>query len=139
MPAADSIGMTEPASHDAAAASRLKVFVSYSRTDTAFADELVTGLEYDGGFEVFLDRHSIHEGEEWRTRLGGLIAGADVVVFLLSKASAGSELCRWEADQAKALSKRIVPALIEDVDGDAVAPTLKALNYVRFDSGHSFM
>jgi len=117
---------------------RQKVFVSYSRTNIALADEICAGLAFDGGFEVFLDRHSIHEGEVWRERLAGLIAAADTVVFLLSKASAGSELCRWEVDQALGLSKRIVPALIEPVDGAAVPPALTALQYVRFDTG-SFM
>lgn len=117
---------------------RQKVFVSYSRTNIAIADEICAGLAFDGGFEVFLDRHSIHEGEVWRERLAGLIASADTVVFLLSKASAGSELCRWEVDQAQGLSKRIVPALIEQVDGATVPPALTALQYVRFDNG-SFM
>lgn len=142
MTAADDLTTTTPAPHASLAAAtilRQKVFISYSRTDSAFADELVAGLEYDGSFEVFLDRHSIHEGEAWRERLGGLIAAADVVVFLLSKASAASELCRWEADHAKSLSKRIVPALIEPVTGITVAPTLSALNYVRFDEDRSFM
>ena len=135
---AEDLATVAPAPHEAAML-RQKVFISYSRTNVAFADELVAGLEYDGSFEVFLDRHSILEGEAWRDRLSGLIASADVVVFLLSKASAGSELCRWEADHAKSLSKRIVPALIEPVEGVTVAPTLAALNYVRFDEGRSFM
>jgi hypothetical protein len=42
---------------------KLKVFISYSWAGLAFADELVAGLEYDGGFEVTIDRHSIVEGE----------------------------------------------------------------------------
>lgn len=121
------------------ASPRLNVFVSYSRTDTAFADEIVAGLEYDGGFNVFIDRHSIHEGEAWRDRLGGLIASADVIVFLLSKASAASDLCQWETEHAQGLSKRLIPVVIQNMDGVAAPPTLKALHYVRFDEGKSFM
>jgi hypothetical protein len=34
---------------------KLKVFISYTWARLAFADELVAGLEYEGGFEV----HSI--------------------------------------------------------------------------------
>ena len=59
----------------------LKVFISYSRADLSFADELAAGLAYDGRYEVAIDRHSIIEGEDWRLRLGALIAGADTVVF----------------------------------------------------------
>ena len=71
---------------------KLKVFVSYSRTDTAFVDELVDGLEYSG-FEATLDRHSIVEGEEWKKRLGALIADADTIVFVLSPDSVASQIC----------------------------------------------
>lgn len=139
MAAADGLRTVTTLEPGASHAPRLKVFVSYSRTDTTFADELVAGLDYDGGFEVFIDRHSIHEGEAWRERLSGLIASADIIVFLLSKASAKSELCRWEAEHAQGLSKRLVPVLIEAIDGEAAPTTLKALHYVRFDEGKSFM
>lgn len=43
---------------------QLKVFVSYSRTDSAFADEIEAGLEYDGDFDVLIDRHDIDGGED---------------------------------------------------------------------------
>ena len=67
---------------------KFKVFVSYSRADTRFADELVAGLQFDGGFDVTIDRHSIEKGEDWRARLGALIEAADTVVFVLSPTSA---------------------------------------------------
>jgi TIR domain/Caspase domain len=118
---------------------RLKVFVSYSRADVAFADELVAGLEFDGGFEVAIDRHSIDAGEEWSARLSNLIAAADTVVFLLSPNSAMSSACRREVDQATLLSKRILPVLIEAVPDGSAPEALSAINYVRFDGGRSFM
>jgi hypothetical protein len=47
----------------------LKVFISYSRRDSAeFADELVAGLEL-AGFAPFLDRYDIAPGEDWEARL----------------------------------------------------------------------
>jgi hypothetical protein len=60
---------------DAGAGEKLKVFISYSRTDSEFAEALVVGLEFEG-FEVTIDRHSIAAGEKWEERLGGLILGA---------------------------------------------------------------
>ena len=54
----------------------LKVFLSYSRDDAAFADELVSAMEW-AGYTVTIDRASIVEGEDWRRRLGALIADAD--------------------------------------------------------------
>jgi hypothetical protein len=111
----------------------LKVFISYSRTDIAFADELVAGLEYGGGFEVSIDRQAIHEGEDWKARLGALIAGADTVVFVLSPKSATSSVCKWEVEEAERLSKRILPVQAAPLDGAKPPAQLAALNYVRFD------
>jgi hypothetical protein len=65
-------------------AEKLKVFISYSRKDSAeFADELLAGLKV-AGFAPFLDRHDIAAGEDWEVRLGGLIEQADTVVFVVS-------------------------------------------------------
>ncbi len=111
---------------------KLKVFVSYSRADAAFADELLSGLEW-AGYAVTIDRASIVEGENWRLRLGALIADADTVVFLLSPDSARSQTCAWEVDEAARLSKRIIPVLVAPTGAVPVPPRLAALNYVRFD------
>lgn len=118
---------------------RLKVFISYSRADAAFADELVAGLEYGDRFTVTIDRHSIVEGEDWRRRIGALIADADTVVFVLSPDSVQSDICVWEVEEAHRLSKRILPVLAHSVGSLPVPPLLAALNYVRFDEGRSFM
>lgn len=120
---------------------KLKVFISYSRKDAqAFVDELAGGLEFQGGFEVSLDRHSIVEGEDWRKRLGALIADADTVVFIVSPGSVGSDICRWESEEADRLSKRILPVLwIAPQEGQQVPERLAALNYTRFDEGRSFI
>ena len=70
---------------------KLKVFISYSRRDsTEFADELVNGLEL-AGFAPYLDRHNVAPGEKWEVRLGGLIAQADTVIFVVSPESVKSE------------------------------------------------
>lgn len=118
---------------------KLKVFISYSRSDAPFADELAAGLEFAREFEISMDRHSIVEGEDWKKRLGALIADADTVVFLLSPDSAISATCRWEVDEAWRLSKRILPVLVRPIGGIAAPERLAALNYVRFDEGRSFM
>src|SRR5215831_12346528 len=90
---------------DVSAGEKLKVFISYSRKDSAaFADELVAGLEF-GGFAPFLDRHDIAAGEDWEARLGGLIAQSDTVVFVISPEAVKSEQCTWEVDRTIELSR----------------------------------
>jgi hypothetical protein len=114
-------------------AERLKVFISYSRTDARFASEVTAGLEYDGGFDVLIDRHSIHEGEEWKARLRTLLAEADTVVVILSPHWLSSLTCSWELEEAFQNSKRVVPVLAASLEGRAPPPRLAAINYVRFD------
>ena len=117
----------------------LKVFISYSRADMEFADEIVAGLEFDGEFETTIDRESIIEGEDWKKRLGALIANADTIVFILSPDSAASSVCAWEVSEAQRLSKRILPVLVRPLGEVPAPPALAALNYVRFDDNRSFM
>ena len=62
---------------------KLRVFISYSRDDLNFADQLDAALTACG-FECLIDRHGISGGEDWKRRLGNLISEADTVVFVLS-------------------------------------------------------
>ena len=83
---------------------KLRVFISYSRDDLSFADQLDAALTACG-FECLIDRHGISGGEDWKRRLGSLISEADTVVFVLSPSSARSEICDWEVEEATRLNK----------------------------------
>ena len=48
---------------------KLRVFVSYSRDDLEFADQLVLALKVANA-EPVIDRHGISGGENWQQRLG---------------------------------------------------------------------
>src|SRR5262245_52102729 len=112
-------------------AGKLAVFISYSRDDLAFADQLDATLRIIG-FDTALDRHGIHAGEKWEPRLGALIRNADTVVFVLTPNSAKSKICEWEVEEAGRLGKRIMPVVPGPL-GDAQAPRgLAALNYIFF-------
>ena len=95
---------------------KLNVFISYSRDDLAFADQLDASLQL-AGFETTIDRRGISGGEDWKTRLGALIRDADTVVFVLSPSSARSEICAWEVEEAVRLGKRIIPVLCRAARG----------------------
>ena len=113
----------------------LKVFVSNSRKDSSFANELLTGLQI-AGFEPFLDTHDIAPGEPWEARLGRLIESADTVVFVISQNSVASEHCQWEVEQTEKLGKRLLPVVWQPVEEGKVPERLKRLNYVYFDKEH---
>lgn len=110
---------------------KFRVFVSYSRDDLDFADQLVTALKLCG-FDPTIDRHGISGGEAWQQRLGALILEADTVVFVLSPSSARSEMCGWEVGEASRLGKRILPVLPRPLEGVAAPQKLQDLNYVFF-------
>jgi TIR domain len=123
--------------NEAGTGERLKVFISYSRKDSAeFADELVAGLEL-AGFAPFLDRHDIAAGEDWEARLGGLIAESDTVVFVISPEAVKSERCGWEVDKTIELSKRLLPVIFKPVPEPEIPEKLRRLQFVRFDTGRA--
>ena len=111
---------------------QLKVFISYSRKDEDFAQELLAGLELVG-FQPYLDKHDIAAGEDWEVRLGRLIETADTVVFIISPDAVTSERCAWEVDRTITLKKRLLPIVWRRVDETLVPLRLKQLNYIFFD------
>jgi hypothetical protein len=123
-------GPAAPASdpHDGAS-QRPKIFVSYSRRDTAFAASLVAHLE-TRAFHPFLDRTDIAPGEPWQDRLAGLIRVADTMVFVVSPDSARSTICEWEIAEAVRLGKRIIPLVCRPTDDAAIPPSLGRLNFI---------
>lgn len=128
---------TKPPPASPAGPEAAKVFISYSRRDAAFADELVEGLKACG-FEAYIDREDIAPGEAWETRLGGLIAEADTVVYVISPHSVSSEQCHWEVTETLRLSKRLLPVVWAPVPDAQMPKELARLNFVFFDGGKSF-
>jgi len=116
---------------DSADKGKLRVFISYSREDLDFADQLNLALDAYG-FECFIDRQGISGGEDWKRRLGNLISEADTVVFVLSPTSARSEICAWEVEEATRLNKRILPVNCQPLKGASPPVRLRDLNYIFF-------
>ncbi len=131
--------MTHSPDPQATSEQKIELFVSYARADTKFVDELVAGLDYDGGFSVAIDRTAIGKGDNWKNRLSELIAWNDTVVFVLTPNSARSRVCRWEMREAERMSKRIIPVLAADLGEIKPPKQISARNYVRFDGNRSFM
>jgi len=130
-PKPDDIAPQQASRSDSADRGKLRVFISYSRDDVEFANQLDAALNACG-FECVIDRHGISGGEDWKRRLGNLISGADTVVFVLSPTSARSEICAWEVEEATRLSKRILPVNCRPLEGASPPPRLRDLNYIFF-------
>jgi formylglycine-generating enzyme required for sulfatase activity len=116
---------------------KLKVFISHSRKDEDFAQDLLEGLEAVG-FEPYLDKQDIAAGKEREARLGRLIEAADTVVSVISPDSVASERCAWEVDHAVNLKKPLLPIVWRRVDEAQVPQPIKRPNYIFFDRPLSF-
>jgi len=128
-PKPDEIAPQQASRPDSPDRGKLRVFISYSRDDLYFADQLNAALDICG-FECFIDREGISGGEDWKRRLGNLIRDADTVVFVLSPTSARSEICAWEVEEAARLGKRILPVVCRQLKGASPPPRLRDLNYI---------
>ncbi len=113
---------------------RPKVFISYSRKDLGFAQMLVNALG-ERGFDAFLDKADIAPGEPWKERLGGLIAAADTVVFVISPDSVSSSVCAWEIEESARLGKRLIPVVTRRIPDADAPPALGRLNWVFLSEG----
>ena len=125
------VALQQASRPDSADKGKLHVFISYSRDDLDFADQLDAALTLYG-FECLIDRHGISGGEDWKRRLGNLISEADTVVFVLSPDSARSDICAWEVEEAARLNKRILPVICRPLEGANPPPRLRDLNYIFF-------
>ncbi|MBT0608672.1 toll/interleukin-1 receptor domain-containing protein [Aequorivita echinoideorum] len=91
-----------------------KIFISYSRRDTAYVSTLVEALRKQG-FEVWFDKN-IRTGTDWDDTIEEELKRADAVVLILSKTSVESENVKDEISYAIGLDKPVNPIKIEDCD-----------------------
>lgn len=115
----------------------LKVFVSYSRKDFAFAERIVSALE-ERGVAAKIDTRDLPTLEDWRRELLSFIREADAVVFIVSPNSISSPVCAWEVEQVTALNKRLAPIVLERVADDGIPEGIARINYLFFDPPNDF-
>jgi hypothetical protein len=122
-------GSTEP---DA-----LKIFISYSRRDTAIADQMVVALEA-ARFAVMIDRRDLPYGEKWQQELSDFIRASDTVIWLVSPASIASRWCNWELGEVQRLNKRLVPVVAALVKPDDLPGSLGQIHLLPAEGVFDF-
>src|SRR6516164_5135672 len=123
---------------DPGAGEKLKVFISYSRKDMAFADRLEGALEARG-IAVMIDRTDIYAFEEWWKRVEALIVRSDTVVFVLSPDAVRlGTVALKEVEFAASLNKRFAPIVFRPVEDKSVPDALAKLNFIFFDDATRF-
>ena len=98
----------------------VRVFLSYAHEDRAWCERLLDhlggGLRHSGQLAVF-DDQQIKPGEGWDERIRGELAGAAIVVPLISPSFIGSRYCSVdELMGALQTGKWLVPVLVDHAD-----------------------
>lgn len=111
------------------------VFISYSRSDTEFAENVRHRLK-DEGFFVWLDREELRPGEDWRTEIDQALRNAFSVVIIVSSGSMASKYVLYEWAFAIGAGKLVVPLLYEEnlnmEDETIVHPRMTTFQYLDF-------
>lgn len=114
------------------------VFVSYRRTDVAFARQLSVAFA-QAERTAWIDWEDIPPGARDFTReIAAGIEQANVFVAVLSPAFLGSEYCLQELIYADRLNKRIIPVVVAPIDDAEVPECIRSINWVYFipHAGH---
>ncbi len=117
-----------------------RLFVSYSRKDRPFVDQLAQALS-DGGHDVWFDLQDIRPSEEWLAAIHAAIERADAFVFVVSPDSVNPEsVCAQEIDYATAHNKRIIPVVCRQVEPRLVQvpEAIGRLNWIFFMNAERF-
>ena len=108
------------------------IFVSYSRREVGFIDDLVLNLER-AGHEVWLDYRSLIPGRPWQDQIYQGIQAADVILLVVSKASLSSQNVEVEWKRVIQQNKRIILLVFEAMD---LPGELEKYEWVDFRSNY---
>jgi hypothetical protein len=114
-----------------------EIFISYSRRDVETALKLVEALK-SHGIDPWFDADDIPVAVPWRDEMLLGVQVCEAFLFLLSPDSIISKPCNDELACALRHNKRLIPGAIRLCpDKSAIHPTIKELNWLRFDKDFS--
>jgi TIR domain len=99
-----------------------RVFVSYSRSDFYFAEQLVVALRRRG-VDVWFDVHELAPGNDWSEAIDHAIEACDVFVLVASRAALASPYVQRERDLAAGVGRPQVAVRAGRVRGLGPIPT----------------
>ncbi len=109
-----------------------KVFVSYSRKDSDFADQLIQNLGANG-IDAWVDRQNIEGGDLWQAAISEAVAACEVFLVLLSPACIESVNVAKELSLAETHKRPILPILLNECQiPPAMEYQLAGIQYVKF-------
>ncbi|HEY7413575.1 MAG TPA: toll/interleukin-1 receptor domain-containing protein, partial [Ktedonobacteraceae bacterium] len=110
------------------------IFISYSRADSAFVDQLEAELS-KYGFVTWLDRQHLEGGDDWAAAIEAQITCHDLVIVALSPDAIASEWVKREIAFAQQIRKKIIPVLAKPTQ---VPFRISELQYIEFFHNFEF-
>ena len=112
--------MSESTGHNSERDSRrpsrtLSVFISYSRSDSDFVNDLANRLR-EAGCKVWQDISGLRGGQTWASEIDRAVRDSDALIVVLSPESSASEWVQKETLLAMKLHKPIVPILLRETE-----------------------
>jgi hypothetical protein len=104
------------------------IFMSYSRRELGFVDDLVSKLEGEG-HKVWLDYRVLIPGTPWKGQIDQGLNDADTVLLVVSKASLASRYVALEWQHFLERQERVILLIFEAVD---LPPELEKFEWVDF-------
>lgn len=91
------------------------IFMSYSRRELGFVDDVVSKLEGEG-YYVWLDYRVLIPGTPWKVQIDNGLNNSDTVLLVVSKASLASDYVELEWRHFLETNKRVILLIFEAVD-----------------------
>jgi TIR domain len=91
------------------------IFMSYSRREVGFVDDLTNRLEKEG-YKVWLDYRTLVPGTPWKGQIDAGLNDSQVVLLVVSKASIASKYVELEWRHFLEMNKRLILLVFEAVD-----------------------
>jgi hypothetical protein len=104
------------------------IFMSYSRRELGFVDDLVPKLEGEG-YHVWLDYRALVPGAPWDVQIEKGLKDADTVLLVVSKAALASKYVTLEWRHFLEMNKRVILLIFEAVD---LPEELKKYEWIDF-------
>jgi hypothetical protein len=104
------------------------IFMSYSRRELGFVDDVVSNLEKEG-YDVWLDYRVLVPGTPWKAQIDKGLNNSDTVLLVVSKASLASKYVTLEWQHFLETNKRVILLIFEAVN---LPPELEKYEWVDF-------
>jgi hypothetical protein len=114
-----------------------QVFISYSRKDQSFVEQLHAALTYREK-DTWVDWKDIPPTAKWIREIYDGIEAADNFLFVISPDSINSPICKKEIEHAIHHNKRFIPLIFRDVKSEHLPEPVATHNWINFRDNSEF-